>query len=134
MLFIKKMQILSETAQKTLKKLVIDTFGSYIRGIFVSALIFILGGVAGAFVIANSIDPRVSAVENKQVGLEEDFDEAYSNVQARLKILEDAKLETSVQVQMLILYQIPASEREQLREEAEKQLETKIDLDANNKN
>lgn len=124
------MAIFSETTQTWIKKTLTDTFGNYIRGIVVSAIIFILGGLAGAFVIANSIDPRVAAVEKKTADLDEDFTGAYSEVLSRIRILEDAKLEQSVQVQMLILYQIPASEREKLREEAKDQLKDNLNLDA----
>lgn len=125
------MQIFSENTQIFAKKVITDTFGSYVRAFLVSTLLVILGAVAGLFVSASTIDPRVSAQEVKLTKLQGDFTTAYTQVQAQLKALEDSKLETQVQVQMLILYQIPTAERDRLRTEAEAQLDKKAAEDSN---
>lgn len=113
----------SEKFKISFTKTVTDSFGSYVRAILISILVFIMGGFSGAFVIANSINPRVSAVEFAAAVLKDDFSDTYFGVNDRLEKLENNTIETKTQIQMLILYQIPATERERLRSEAEKKIE-----------
>ena len=113
------MEIFSETTKTFFSKAIHDTFGSYVRAFFMSSFIFIIGGISGAFVVAGSIDPRVSAVEKDTKELRTDFLGVYKQFSEEIRELEDDNIENDVQVQMLILYQIPSSERDKLREEAE---------------
>lgn len=113
------MKIFSEETNKFLAKAIKDTFGSYVRAFFMSILIFIVGGISGAFVVANSLNPRVSAIENDRAAKRLEYLEDYKRTNDRLAILEDRDIEQKVQLQMIILYQIPSSERDKLREEAE---------------
>ncbi len=115
---------MSEKIWKSIKKTLVDSFGSYSRGLGVAIFSFLAGGLAGLVIVANTFNPRVIAVESRVEELEIDFTGAYELVNLRLESLEDARLETRIQVQMLILYQIPAAEREALRGEAEKQLDS----------
>ena len=73
----KIMAIFSENTRKFFEKAIKDTFGSYVRAFFMSVLIFIIGGISGAFVVAGSLDPRVSAIEKDTKDLRVDFLEAY---------------------------------------------------------
>ena len=113
------MEIFSETTKTFFSKAIHDTVGSDVRAFFMSAFIFIIGGISGAFVVAGSIDPRVSAVEKDTKELRTDFLEVYKQFSEEIRKLEDDNIKNDVQVQMLILHQIPSSERDKLREEAE---------------
>lgn len=119
------MAIFSENTRKFFEKAIKDTFGSYVRAFFMSVLIFIIGGISGAFVVAGSLDPRVSAIEKDTKDLRVDFLEAYKQFNEEITDLKDGDLEKKVQIQMLILYQIPSDEREKLRKEAEAQIKSK---------
>lgn len=88
-----------------------------------SILIFVVGGIAGAIIIAARIDPRVIALEVAQA----QQDSVNGSLADTVESVRQTSLENRIKVEMLILYQIPASEREKLRQEAELQVETEQD-------
>lgn len=100
------------------RKVFISASDSILRRIIESVLVFILGGVAGAAIVAARLDPRVIAVEIKNVTQDGDI----AKIGTTLDNLKTSDLQKQVQIQMLILYQIPTQERDALRKEAEKQI------------
>lgn len=120
----RKMEIFSESTKQFFAKAIKDTFGSYVRAFFMSVLIFIVGGISGAFIVAGSLNPRVSALEDNEKASRLEYLEDYKKTQDRLAALETGDVEQKVQLQMIILYQIPTAERDRLREEAEKLIQS----------
>ena len=124
------MTITSENIKIYVEKVIISSFGNKLRAAFITSLFSAISFFAGMVVIAANVDPRVAAVEEDIQQLRLDFLEAYKQktekdkeFQDELILLQAKGLETSVQVQMLILYGIPTAEREALKQEAEKLVE-----------
>lgn len=89
-----------------------------IVGYFRAGLLLLLGTIFGAIITANNINPRVTAVEIIQ-SAQTSVNEA---VRADISVLKVNDIERKIQIQMLITYLIPASEREKMRQQAEQQI------------
>lgn len=116
------MQLFSEKAKNLFQEVFSTTFGTYFRNLSLSFLIFVGGGVTGAIIIAYGLNPRVSASEMRIGTLEKNFGAAYDELKEEIDDLQDGDIERKVQIEMLILYQIPSELRDTLRQEAEKRV------------
>ncbi len=120
---IQKITIKTPVGEQTIKFFkteLVETWRFYIRNAF--RTLFLIGGgaIIGALAIANSISPRIGTVEAKVLNIETGQTKFQSDVANDIEDLKDSDREQKVQIQMLVLYQIPKTERIELQQEAEK--------------
>lgn len=107
----KEIEAFSSNSHTMVAKIIIFLKNPTIRSYIIPVLLSIISFIGGAFTVAVNLNPRVVGVEMIQ-----------SDNELRISILEKNDIEQSVQLRMLVLYQIPPAQREELRKEAEQQV------------